>query len=72
MIVQREVKNMELARVLKDIDENELLFALNLFIRKTKKQLIKVGKRKPFKPFKAIKMKGEGLSASEMIVQDRN
>ncbi len=29
------------------------------------------GSHKPFKPFKAVKMRGEGPSASEMVIQDR-
>jgi len=72
MIVQREVKNIELAQVLKDIDEKELLYALNLFIKKKTPKLIKVGDQKPFKPFMAVKMKGEGPTASEMVIQDRS
>jgi len=72
MIVQKEVNNLELAKALKNIDEKELLFALEPFLKKTKPQLLKVGKRKPFKPFKAIKMKGHGPTASEMVIQDRN
>jgi hypothetical protein len=36
-----------------------------------KGDLIKTGKHGPFKPFNAIKMKGKGLTASEMVIQDR-
>ncbi len=72
MIVQREVKNIELAQVLKDIDEKELLYALNLLMRKKKTKLIKVGDKKHIKHFNAIKMKGKGITASEMVIMDRN
>ena len=72
MIIQKEVNNLELARVLKYIDEIELLYALEPYLQMTKFQLLKVGKRKPFKPFKAIKMRGHGPLASEMVIQDRN
>ena len=71
MIVEKEIKNPELARVLEHIDEKELLSALAPFIKKNKRNLLKVGRHKPFRPFKAIKMKGKGLTASEMVVRDR-
>jgi hypothetical protein len=70
MLVQKELKNPVLARILKNIDEKELLSALEPFL-KNQPQLLKVGKHKPFKPFKAIKMEGEGINASEMVVRDR-
>lgn len=55
MLVQKEVKNVALAKALKNIDEKELLLALEPFV-KDQPQLLKVGKHKPFKPFKAIKI----------------
>jgi hypothetical protein len=30
------------------------------------------GTQKPFKPFKAVTMRGEGPTASEMVIQDRS
>jgi hypothetical protein len=39
--------------------------------RKRKPKLLQVGKQRPFKPFKAIKMIGNGPTASEMVLQDR-
>lgn len=71
MLVQKEVSNLELARALKNIDERELLLALESFIKKNRPQLLMVGQHRPFKPFKAIKMKGKGPTASEMVVRDR-
>jgi len=72
MIVQREVHNPDLAKLLQTIDEKELTKILGPYLKQGKKvNLIKAGKHRPFKPFNAIKMKGEGLSASEMVVQDR-
>lgn len=71
MIVEKEVKNPELTRVLEQIDEKELLSVLAPFIKKNQQHLLKVGRHKPFRPFKAIKMKGKGLPASEMVVRDR-
>jgi hypothetical protein len=35
------------------------------------RRLLQRGTQKPFKPFKAITMKGEGPTASEMVIQDR-
>ncbi|MCP4352225.1 MAG: hypothetical protein GY795_42745 [Desulfobacterales bacterium] len=36
-----------------------------------KRKLLRKGSRKPFKPFRAVTMKGEGLTASEMVIFDR-
>ena len=71
MIVEKEINNLELARALKELNEKELLLALEPFLKKNKPQLLKVGKHRPFKPFKAIKMHGNGITASEMVIQDR-
>jgi hypothetical protein len=71
MIVQKEINNEKLAKVLKNINEKELLLALEPFLKKNKPQLLKIGKHKPFKPFKAIKMTGQGPTASEMVIRDR-
>lgn len=71
MLVQREVYDTMLAGVLQDIDEMELAKALESYIRKSKPKLLKTGKNRPFKPFKAIRMKGEGPTASQMVVEDR-
>lgn len=70
MLIQREVYDTMLAGVLQDIDEMELAKALESYIKKTSK-LLKTGKHRPFKPFKAIRMKGEGPTASQMVVEDR-
>ena len=53
------------------IDEIELVKALDLSVKENKTDLLKVEKNKPFKPFKAIKMKGEGATASQMVINDR-
>ena len=71
MLVQREVHDTMLAGVLQNIDEMELAKALELYIEESKPKLLKAGKRRPFKPFKAIRMKGEGPTASQMVVEDR-
>ena len=72
MIVQREVHNSDLAKLLETIDEAELTKIFGSYLKKGKKgNLIKTGKHGPFKPFNAIKMKGKGLTASEMVIQDR-
>ena len=57
--------------ILKRIDEKELSEALKPYAKRNKPRLLKVGKHKPFKPFKAIEMKGRGLAASKMIIRDR-
>ncbi len=71
MLVQREVHDTMLAGVLQNIDEMELAKALELYIEESKPKLLKAGKHRPFKPFKAIRMKGEGPTASQMVVEDR-
>lgn len=71
MLVQREVHDTMLAGVLQNIDEMKLAKALESYIEKSKPKLLKAGKRRPFKPFKAIRMKGEGPTASQMVVEDR-
>lgn len=72
MIVQREVQNTDLAKLLQSIDETELTKILDPYLKKKKEvNLIKTGKHGPFKPFNAIKMKGKGPSASEMVIHDR-
>jgi len=71
MIVQKELNNLELVKVLKKINEKELLLAPGPFIKMNKAQLLKVGKHKPFKSFEPIKMSGQGPTASEMVVQDK-
>jgi len=60
-----------LAGVLQNIDEMELARALESYIEESKPKLLKAGKRRPFKPFKAIRMKSEGPTASQMVVGDR-
>ena len=70
MLVQRDVHDTMLAGVLQDIDEMELAKALELYIEESKPKLT-AGKHRPFKPFKAIRMKGEGPTASQMVVEDR-
>ena len=71
MLIQKEVKNIDLAKVLEDIDEKELLSALEPLIKQNKLRLLKAGKHKQFKLFQAIRLKGKGLTASEMVVRDR-
>ena len=71
MLVQREVHDTMLAGVLQNIDEMKLAKALESYIEKSKPKLLKAGKRRPFKPFKAIRMKDEGPTASQMVVEDR-
>jgi len=71
MLIQREVYDTMLAGVLQDIDEMELAKALESYIKESKLKLQKTGKHRPFKPFKAIRMKGEGPTASQMVVEDR-
>lgn len=39
--------------------------------RKGKPKLLQAGKHQPFKPFHAIRMAGDGPTASEMVIQDR-
>jgi len=70
-IVQREVYDTMLAGVLQDIDEMELAKALESYIAKSKPKLLNTRKHRPFKTFKAIRMKGEGPTASQMVVEDR-
>ena len=36
-----------------------------------RRKLLRKGNRKPFKIFRAVTMKGEGLTASEMVISDR-
>ncbi|HAI68268.1 MAG TPA: hypothetical protein DCM38_02400 [Gammaproteobacteria bacterium] len=36
-----------------------------------KRRLLQKGSQTPFKPFKAVKMKGKGPSALEMVIQGR-
>ena len=71
MLVQKEVKNRKLAKTLMNIDEKELLSALEPLIEHKKPQLLKTGKHKRFKLFQAIKMKGSGPTASEIVIRDR-
>ncbi len=71
MLIQKEIVNTELANVLQNIGERELLIALEPFLKKRSSPLIKKGNRRPFKPFNPINMEGDGLTASEMVVQDR-
>ncbi len=71
MLVQKEVYDTILAGVLQNIDEMELAKALKSYIEESKPKLLKAGKHRPFKPFKAIRMKGEGPTASQMVVEDR-
>jgi len=71
MLVQKEVSSLELARALKNIDEKELLLVLEPFIKKNRPLLVKVGQHRPFNLFKAIRMRGNGPTASEMVVRDR-
>ncbi len=72
MILQREFHNSALAEILRTISEKELENALNSYLNKKMTNLLKQGKKRPFKPFRAIQMTGEGLTASEMVIQDRN
>lgn len=71
MIVQREIENIAIAELLQKIDESDLENILNQYIKNLKPKLLQVGKRKPFKPFKAVKMTGNGPTASEMVLNDR-
>ena len=58
--------------VLQKIDEMELAKALESYIiEESRPKIVKAGKRRPFKPFKAIRMKGEGPTASQMVIEDR-
>ena len=54
------------------MDENELARALEPYMQENEPRRLKVGERKPFKPFEPITMKGEGPTASEMVIQDRS
>ena len=58
--------------MLRSMDENELARALERYMPENEPSRLKVGEHKPFKPFKPIAMKGEGPTASEMVVQDRS
>ena len=72
MIVQREVHNTELAKLLQTVEETELTKIFDPYLKKGKRvSLIKTGKHRPFKPYNAIKMRGTGLTASQMVSQDR-
>ncbi len=71
MIVQREVYNFALARVLQTIAESELEKALEPYLKKPEPRLLKTGKQRPFRPFKAVRMTNQGPAASEMVIQDR-
>jgi hypothetical protein len=71
MLVQKEVHDIVLAGVLRNINEMELARALESYMEESKPRLLRAGKHRPFKPFKAIKMEGEGPTASQMVVEDR-
>jgi len=71
MIVQREMGDFALAELLQRIDEADLAKALELYMDRNEPRLLKVGKHRPFKPFKAIRMSGTGPTASEMVTQGR-
>ncbi len=71
MIVQRELRNAVLAQLLQSMDETVLEKALKPYMKKDPLRLLKDGKPRRFKPFKAIKMMGEGPTASEMVIRDR-
>jgi hypothetical protein len=71
MLVQREVRDFILAELLQRIDEAELAKVLEPYMKYEKPRLLKKGKHRPFKPFKAIRMTGEGPAASEMVIQGR-
>jgi len=72
MILKREFNNFALAEILRTISEQELENALNFYLNKNMPNLLTKGKKRRLQPFKAILMTGEGLTASEMVIQDRD
>lgn len=70
-MIQREMRNPDLARLLCRIDEAELARALESYIKNDEPRLLKVGKHRPFRPFKAVRMTGPGPTASEMVSRGR-
>lgn len=72
MIIQKEIKNTNLAEVLVKLNERELEEVLEPYLKKQEKNLLKVGQHKPFKYFRSIKMKGIGPTATEMVIRDRD
>ncbi len=72
MIIQKEIKNLKLVEVLEKLNERELEKVLEPYLEKKEISLLKVGKHKPFKYFRPIKMKGEGFDTSEMVVRDKD
>lgn len=71
MIVQREISDAALAELLDRIDEAVLAKALEPYMKNDGPRLLKVGKHRPFRPFRAIRMTGDGPTASEMVIQGR-
>lgn len=71
MIIQKEIQDSVLAQVLENIKEEELAIVLESYMQENKRNLLKVGKNRPFKPFKPIKMMGKGPTASEMVIEGR-
>ncbi|MDM8524454.1 hypothetical protein QUF80_13885 [Desulfococcaceae bacterium HSG8] len=71
MMIQREMRNADLARLLCRIDEAELAKALEPYIKNDEPRLLKIGKHRPFRPFRAVRMTGAGSSASEMVIRGR-
>jgi len=72
MILQREFHNFALVEILRTISEQELENALKSYLNKNMPNLLKQGEKRPFKPFMPIQMTGEGPTASEMVIQDRD
>jgi len=58
--------------VFEHIEFYELIRERKNDLKKSKPNLLKIGKQRPFKPFKAIRMTGSGPTASESVIQDRN
>ena len=70
MMVQREVHDPILARVLETLGERELTQALDPYLKK-EQELIQIGKPGKFESFTPIKPRGEGPSLAEMVIRDR-
>lgn len=71
MLIQRDIQNAAFAEPLHHTDEAELAKKPEACTDTEPSRLLKVGKHRPFRPFRAIQMTGDGPAASEMVIQGR-
>jgi hypothetical protein len=71
MIIQKKIQNPHLAKLFDKLNEEDLGKVMEIYMKKIETKLLKVGKHKPFLPFKPIKLKGDGPGAAEMVIRDR-